>query len=235
MLISKEVLILSGGMGTRIKEVLGEVPKVMAPVSNNPFLFYAINYFLSQGIEKFIFLLGYKYEIIQEYLEKEFPQLNKEYVIEKDPLGTGGAIFEGAQLCSGKNFFAANGDTFFKADLRNMESQHILKNADCSIALKPMESFDRYGSVKFNEDFKINQFIEKKYCSAGYINGGIYLINKEQFLKNEFPKVFSFEKNYLENDQIQKNVYGSVQDAYFIDIGIPTDYARSQIELTDHL
>ena len=107
--------------------------------------------------------------------------------------------------------------------------------ADCTLSLKPMQSFDRYGVVELNNDYSIRSFKEKQFYETGLINGGVYALHAEKFLKESLPEKFSFEKEYLEkkvslaNDD--KRMYGVVQDRYFIDIGIPEDYERAQIEL----
>src|SRR6185295_19332572 len=88
----KQAIILAGGFGTRLKDAVPDLPKCMAPVNGRPFLFYVINYLRSQGIERFIFSLGYKHEVIEEYLTDQFSTLNFQCSVEETPLGTGGAI-----------------------------------------------------------------------------------------------------------------------------------------------
>ena len=203
----------------------------MAPVNGRPFLFYVINYLRSQGIEKFIFSLGYKHEVIGTYLQAEFSTLDFQCLVEKEPLGTGGAILASCYKTSEQIVLVVNGDTIFKVDLEKAFTDHLKHDADCTLLLKPMENFDRYGVVELNEDDSIKSFEEKKFYKRGLINGGVYILNTEQFLAEELPARFSFEKDYLEKYFETKKVYGSVQDEYFIDIGIPEDYFRVQQEL----
>ncbi len=92
-------------------------------------------------------------------------------------------------------------------------------------------NFDRYGVVELNEDDSIKNFKEKQFYKKGLINGGAYILNTEQFIAEELPSKFSFEKDYLEKYFDKRKIYGSVQDKYFIDIGIPEDYFRVQQEL----
>jgi D-glycero-alpha-D-manno-heptose 1-phosphate guanylyltransferase len=94
-----------------------------------------------------------------------------------------------------------------------------------------MENFDRYGAVELNEDNSIAHFNEKQFYKSGLINGGVYLLNTEQFIHEELPEKFSFEKDYLEKYFATRKIFGSVQDDYFIDIGIPEDYYRVQQDL----
>ncbi len=113
---------------------------------------------------------------------------------------------------------------------------HAEKKSACTLALKPMKDFDRYGVVELNEDSSVRSFKEKQFYQSGLINGGVYALNVASFLKEDLPEKFSFEKDYLEKNvnsfnQAQPKLYGSVQDEYFIDIGIPEDYERAQTEL----
>jgi D-glycero-alpha-D-manno-heptose 1-phosphate guanylyltransferase len=227
----KEAIILAGGLGTRLKSAIPDLPKCMAPVNGRPFLFYVINYLRSQGIEKFIFSLGYKHEVVEAYLQTEFPTLDFLSLVEKEPLGTGGAILASCYKTSQQTVLVVNGDTIFKADIENAFREHLKNGSDCTLLLKPMENFDRYGVVELNEDDSIKSFEEKRFYKMGLINGGIYILNTEQFLAEELPGKFSFEKDYLEKYFETRKIYGSVHDEYFIDIGIPEDYFRVQHEL----
>lgn len=95
-----------------------------------------------------------------------------------------------------------------------------------------MQHFNRYGVVEILADGRISSFKEKQAYAHGLINGGVYAINVETFLHEGLPERFSFEKDYLEKRYTQRTMVGLVQDAYFIDIGIPEDYERAQRELT---
>lgn len=224
-----EAIILAGGLGTRLREEVPDLPKCMAPVVGRPFLFYVINYLRIQGISRFIFSLGYKSEIILEWLAEQYPTLDYGYVVEASPLGTGGAIRLAMEKCVEENVLVANGDTLFRVNLERLEEVHSINRADCTIALKPMEDFDRYGAVEITETGKVKKFRDKKHYEAGLINGGIYLVERKAFLTHSFSPVFSFEKEYLE--LLHANTYGYAEDAYFIDIGIPEDYRLADLQL----
>ena len=159
-----------------------------------------------------------------------FRSLKKNYIIEKEQLGTGGAILQGIINSDGEQFIITNGDTFFDVDLKKMMEHH--NEAECSIALKPMINFDRYGSVTLDANNHITEFNEKKFCDKGFINGGVYILNKQAFLKHSFPNKFSFENEYLANKALGKILKGFISNGYFIDIGIPEDYSRAQKELS---
>jgi D-glycero-alpha-D-manno-heptose 1-phosphate guanylyltransferase len=228
----KEAIILAGGLGTRLREAVPDLPKCMAPVAGRPFLFYVINYLRSQRIEKFIFSLGYKHEVIETYLQNQFETLTYQTVIEPEPLGTGGAIQLALSKASEKNIVIANGDTLFKVNIKEASIFHTNKNAECTLLLKPMQHFDRYGVVEISDDNSVNNFKEKQFYSTGTINGGLYIINAAALLSKNFPTKFSFEKDYLEKEFTKMHIYGQVQDEYFIDIGIPEDYNKAQHELS---
>jgi len=227
-----ECIILAGGLGTRLRSIVADVPKCMAPVHNKPFLAYIIAYLESYGIKRFIFSLGYKHEVVTKYLTMHFPRLNAELVVEEEPLGTGGAIRLSCEKAAGNNVIVANGDTLFKADITLLTKLHLSHQADCTLALKPMHDFDRYGVVVLNEDNTIQSFKEKQHYKQGLINGGLYALNVQHFLRENLPQKFSFEKEYLEEFYDKRKMMGSVQDQYFIDIGIPADYERAQRELS---
>ena len=227
----REGLILAGGLGTRLRSVVSDLPKCMAPVAGKPFLFYVINWLRLQGIEKFIFSLGYKHEMIEEYLLDQFSTLNFQCSIEEEPLGTGGAIQLACRKATEKNIIAANGDTLFKINGKDVFSFHIEHEADCTLALKPMNHFDRYGVVELDGNAAVSNFKEKQFYESGLINGGIYVLNVQNFLAKKFPAKFSFEKDFLEKYYQQGKIAGIVQNNYFIDIGIPEDYNRVQEEL----
>ena len=229
---SYEAIILAGGLGTRLRSVVADLPKCMAPVAGRPFLFHVINYLRSQGVEKFIFSLGYMHEAIEDYLKDQFATLRYQVVIENEPLGTGGAARLACMKATEKNVLLANGDTMFKINGAAFSSFHEKNKSACTLSLKPMNDFDRYGVVELNEDNSIKSFKEKQHYESGLINGGIYALNVEQFVSEDFPEKFSFEKDYLEKKFTARKMYGIVQDEYFIDIGIPEDFSRAQQEFS---
>lgn len=221
-----EAIILAGGLGTRLRSVVSDVPKCMAPVNGIPFINFIISYLKNEGTERFILSLGYKSEIVIEYVNKTFPSLEIEYVIEDKPLGTGGAIKLACSKAKAGDVLIVNGDTLFNINLTNFTEFHKKKGADCTVALKEMKHFSRYGAVETDRNMAIIAFHEKKHCETGFINGGIYALNVNSFLQADLPEVFSFEKDFLEKYIGKKIFFGMPCDFYFIDIGIPEDYER---------
>ena len=227
----KEVIVLAGGFGTRLREAVPDLPKVMAPVAGRPFLAFIIDYLRMQGVTRFIFSLGFKAAVIEQFLKEQYPTLDYTTVTETEPLGTGGGIRLALQKAKAKDVLIVNGDTLFKIKANQLYQQHQQKNAECTLALKPMKAFDRYGVVTLGDEERVLSFEEKKWYEEGLINGGVYLLDKEKFFQRSFPPRFSFEKDYLESFCNEAVFLGVKQDDYFIDIGIPADYERAQKEL----
>jgi D-glycero-alpha-D-manno-heptose 1-phosphate guanylyltransferase len=230
-MVISEAIILAGGLGTRLRSAVPDLPKCLAPVAGKPFLCYVINHLQSQGITHFIFSLGYKSEMVEEFLQKEFPSLFLKTSIETEPLGTGGAIKKALEKAKEKSVLIANGDTLFKIDVPLLTGFHTLSGANCTLSLKPMKNFDRYSIVEVDADNVITNFKAKQYVESGCINGGMYALHKNKFLDEDLPKKFSFEKDYLEHYYKKRRMFGLMQDEYFIDIGIPEDYERAQEDL----
>ncbi len=226
----KDAIILAGGLGTRLRSAVPELPKCMAPVNGKPFLHYVIANLHNEGIEHFIFSLGYKQAYISDWLAKNYPASMYTTVIEHEPLGTGGAIAKSCDAVNGKHVFITNGDTLFTASLAALSTMHTTHHAACTLALKSMKNFDRYGVVTTNTDNQITSFKEKMFYEKGLINGGLYALNVESFKQHHWPEKFSFEKDYLEKLIDTKTLFGINADAYFIDIGIPEDFERVQYE-----
>lgn len=223
-----ECIVLAGGLGTRLRNAIGDFPKCMAPVNGKPFLHYIFTYLQEQGCNRVILSLGYKHEIITMWLKEHSWPFEIDHVIEYEPLGTGGGIQLAMKEAKEKNVIVLNGDTMFKVDLNDMITFQSYMSADASVALKEMKDFDRYGVVKIDDDHRIISFEEKQQRAAGLINGGVYIINKEAFLNKGLPERFSFEKEYLEAFVGEGKLYGYKSGSYFIDIGIPQDYEQAQ-------
>ncbi len=228
----KEAIILAGGLGTRLRSAVPDLPKCLAPVGGRPFIGYVTDYFRREGIERFIFALGYKSAHFDTFFRTEFPHGNYAVSLEAEPLGTGGAIRQACDHVEGKTVLILNGDTFFRIGLQDLTEFHAAKHAACTLCLKPMQDIDRFGVVELAADDRVLRFREKQYYPAGLINGGVYALEKAALLHREWPKIFSFEKDYLEAGR-EERLYGLVQDRYFIDIGIPEDYRRAHEELNE--
>ena len=220
-------IILAGGLGTRLKSVINDLPKPMAMINSKPFLHYVFLYLTRQQISKAILSVGYKSPIIEAYFGDKYLDVEIVYSKEEEPLGTGGGIKKAFQLVD--DFaYVLNGDTFFDIDLNVLSKFHLEAAADISLALKPMQRFDRYGTVEMKEE-RIIKFEEKKPVEEGLINGGVYFLNREMLDRVESGK-FSFEKEVLEKYVSVRQINGRIFKDYFIDIGVPEDYSLAQID-----
>lgn len=225
-----EAIVLAGGLGTRLRSILLDVPKPMAPIGEKPFLEYILKYLHHNGIARVILSVGYKWKIIQAYFGNNFMGIELIYSIEDEPLGTGGAIKKALALCKHNNIFVVNGDTFFNVNLQGLK---LPENSQIELSLKPMKNFDRYGCVETNHKGFVTTFTEKGFRESGNINGGIYLLSKNIFDKFSLTEKFSFEE-FIQTNFKQLNISTKVFDDYFIDIGIPEDYHNAQIDLRSY-
>lgn len=229
-----DAIILAGGLGTRLRSVLSDIPKCMAPVAGKPFLSYLLAYLSKYDVNRVILSVGYLREVIFKWIEengKNFP-FEIVYAVEEEPLGTGGGIRLSMLKATSDNVVILNGDTFFDVDLNDLQTAHQNAHRPISLALKPMRNFDRYGRVELDEaDSEIIAFKEKEFCQEGLINGGIYVMDRDSNVFENLPLKFSFETEVLQPQCLKHNLSGFVNSGYFIDIGIPADYQRVQTEL----
>ncbi|EAB5363560.1 nucleotidyltransferase family protein [Campylobacter jejuni] len=213
-----QAIILCGGLGTRLKSVIKDIPKPMAPINDKPFLEFIFEYLKKQGIKEVILAVSYKYEVIKEYFKDEFLGIKIKYSIEKEPLGTGGAIKEALKFIKNEAY-VLNGDTFFDIDLSKLR----LNGSKIYLALKQMNNFDRYGTVNVDGRALVISFEEKVFKKQGLINGGIYLLDKDIFKDFALQEKFSFEE-FLQENYKKLKAKAHIFDDYFIDIGVPEDY-----------
>lgn len=224
-----ECIILAGGFGTRLQSVLSDRPKCLAPIGDKPFLAYLLLYLEQQHVQHVVLSLGYKHELVEEWLQCYHGSLKITTVIEKEPLGTGGGIKLALRQTSETSVFVINGDTFFPIQLSYLLQTHQQSGFKTTLALKPLRDFNRYGSVEVKNQ-RVFAFHEKRFCADGLINGGVYVLQQDVLL--HLPEKFSFETDFLEKEIYGNSIGGYVEDAYFIDIGVPEDYERAQKELT---
>ena len=225
----KEAIILAGGLGTRLKGVIQNIPKPMAQVANKPFLAYLLDYLVKFQYQRVVLAVGYEHEVIIQYFGNSYKNMDLIYAIENEPLGTGGGIANALNKTLTDHVLILNGDSFFQLNLDEFEKAYHTTYNLLTIAIKPMIEFDRYGTVEVKND-RIIAFNEKQYCAKGLINTGIYIINKLNFFKITWPQKFSFETDFMQKYVENNHFIGYMSDGYFIDIGIPEDYHRAQIE-----
>lgn len=227
-----DVIILAGGLGTRLRQVVSELPKCMAPVCGKPFLSYILNYLKRFNINKVILSVGYLRESIIQYIDnhKDSFSFDFDFAVEETPLGTGGGIKLALSKATTQNVIVLNGDTFFDVNLNALIINHLQSDKDVTLALKPMTDFERYGNVILDKNGNVVEFQEKKFCAKGQINGGVYVMRRKNSIMDALPEKFSFETEVLQKQAKVLNINGYICDNYFIDIGIPEDYAKANVE-----
>lgn len=223
-----DVIILAGGLGTRLASVVSDVPKPMAPVAGKPFLDQILGSLPLVNIEKIILAVGHKYEKIVAHYGDHYNGTPIHYSIENKPLGTGGGIGLALKKLSSDCALILNGDTFFDVNLEEFWQIHCTTKKPITLALKQMKTPNRYGTVLL-ESNTIVRFQEKQVgLATGLINGGMYWVNKS--VEDLLPEseIFSFEKEVLEPCVQHNELGGYISDGLFIDIGIPEDYEKAQ-------
>ncbi len=226
-----ECVVLAGGKGTRLRSVVSDLPKCMAPVAGRPFLAWLLDDLREAGFDHIILSLGYKHEAVDAWVATRPDRDSITCVVEEEPLGTGGGVRLALRQAREDAVFILNGDTFFGVDYPAMQAFHRQSGAQATLALKPLRDFDRYGEVTLDGEGRITAFREKRPCAEGLINGGVYLLQRNALA--EMPERFSLEKDYFEPQAESAGLAGFRSEGYFIDIGIPADYARAQRDFAD--
>ena len=224
-----EVVILAGGLGTRLRSVVSEVPKCMAPVAGRPFLWYLLEQLRHYPVSRVILSVGYLRDAVIDWVDEHRAGYPWEFrfAVEEQPLGTGGGVRLAAAQAEGPEVVVLNGDTFFDADLCELLRVRREAGAPIALSLKQMYDFDRYGTVEIDENGKVLSFREKAPCAEGLINGGVSAVDLSSGVLEGHGDRFSFEKDVLEPQCAAGGLCGVRQDGFFIDIGIPADYERA--------
>jgi len=223
--------ILAGGLGTRLRPVVGDIPKPMALVSGRPFLELLLTSLAAKGFERVILSIGYMADRISKHFGRRFAELDLHYVIEEKPLGTGGAVRRALGCCEADHSFVLNGDTYLDLDAGCIEARWQRDRLPMLVAIEVADA-SRYGCLQVSNGC-LERFLEKGTRGPGLINGGCYVLPPS--IVDRFPsaEVFSFERDFLA-DAVLRGPFGIFIDrGRFIDIGVPEDYARAQLELAD--
>jgi len=229
--MTSDAIILAGGLGTRLKEVIDDAPKSMAPVNGRPFLEYQLDLLDRWGLKRVILSVGYKKEIIHLHFGEQYKSMELIYAEEDEPLGTGGAILNALQHVQGYAVFILNGDTYFDINMQRLDDFRRIKECDLCLAIRFEIDPDRFGMLEFDNNNRITRFYEKSTgIDEGYINGGVYVVRKDYLLRFGLPEKFSFEKDFLQKYYQTEEFYGMRCFSYFRDIGIPGDYQKANDE-----
>lgn len=227
-----QAIILAGGLGTRLRPVVSDVPKALAIVRGRPFVEHLLLRLRRQGYGEAILCVGHLADQIVDAIGTgEQLGMRVTYSVESSPLGTGGALKLAQPLISDERFFLLNGDSFLDIWLPDLAAAHELTGARATIALVRHEDAGRYGTVDLADDGSVRSFIEKSEVGGpALINAGVYVVEREVLDFVEPNRPVSFEREVLPA-LIGNGLHGSVVDGFFIDIGIPEDFERAQYSI----
>lgn len=225
----REAIVLAGGFGTRLRHVLPDIPKPMAPICGRPFLEILLGSLARKGFERAVLSLGHMADNISAHFGESFAGMQLVYVVEAQPLGTGGAIRKAMAQCHADHVYVFNGDTFLDVEADDME-QHWQRNHHPIIVGREVGDTVRYGRL-LAANGRVIGFTEKGAAGPGLINAGCYVFNKGQLDAFPLDEPFSLETAYLARAVTLEQFDVFVTQGQFIDIGVPEDYERAQTEL----
>lgn len=221
-------IILAGGLGTRLRSAVPDLPKPMAPVAGKPFLEHQIDFWIAQGVRHFILSVGYRHEAITAHFGNRFHGATIDYAVETTPRGTGGALLlAAAQLPDDAPALLLNGDTWFDVRLDDLAARARKHDADWCFALFRHDDPARYMGVALGRDGRISAL---KSPTAAQANGGVYWFRPAALRRLAFDTHAPLS---LENDLFPRllaqgqRFAGLVCSGAFIDIGVPADYHRA--------
>ena len=224
-------IILAGGLGTRLRSVVPNLPKPMAPLNGRPFLEYQLDYWIAQGVHHFILSVGYRKEAIIAHFGETYCGARIQYVTETEPLGTGGGLLLAMEALPGDEpFLLLNGDTFFEVSLNEIKAFHAARQSDWTFLLFRTSEMDRYMGLDLDMDDRIISLSTASSNGESLANGGVYLISPNIVRRCEFPldEQISLEERIIPDImEIGGKVFGLECKGQFIDIGIPEDYQRA--------
>lgn len=224
-----EAIVLAGGFGTRLKQIVPDLPKPMAPIVGRPFLEILLAALARKGFSRVVLSLGFMADKIVAHFGERYEGMSLSYEVEQQPLGTGGAIRAALLRCATDHVFVFNGDTYL--DLETDELENLWQRSRRPvIVVREVPDTARFGRVEMN-DGQVTAFLEKGMAGAGLINAGCYVLPQRALDAFPLGQNFSIETEYLSKELGRIFINGFVTRGRFIDIGVPEDYARAQIEL----
>jgi len=221
-----EAIVLAGGFGTRLRQVVSDVPKPMAPIAGRPFLEILLGSLAHKNFRRVILSLGCMAEKVSGHFGARFAGLDLAYVVDGTPLGTGGAVRLAMTACNQDHVFVFNGDTYLDLEAELLERQWQSSRCPIVVGRQVPDTF-RYGRLVV-EGSRIISFAEKGIIGPGLINAGCYVLATDALERFPLHQPFSIESDYLVPEVGCGRVEAFVTESAFIDIGIPEDYALAQ-------
>lgn len=225
-----EAIVLAGGFGTRLRQVVPDLPKPMAPIGDRPFLEILLASLSSKGFGRVVLSLGFMADTIVRQFGRRFSGMELVYEIETTPLGTGGAVRQALRHALADHVFVFNGDTYLDLEIAEVEAYWQAHQVPIIVAREVSDSA-RYGRLNVI-DRRIDGFAEKGIAGPGLINAGCYVLPASILDGYRFGNAFSFETDFLSKVVGERRIDVFVTRGQFIDIGVPDDYERAQTELS---
>jgi len=225
-----EAIILAGGLGTRLRSRIRDVPKSMAEVAGKPFLQILFDRLVGQGCSSIVLSLGYLRDVIIDAYQTSYKGVPLTYAIEETPLGTGGAIRLALQQASEPSVLVLNGDTYLDVNFAAMLAAHRSVGRPITMAITQVPDVGRYGGVTTMHG-RVTGFTEKGQTGPGCINAGVYVLERMFPWPENLEERFSFETDILAHHVTQLSPAAFQCDGQFLDIGIPEDLDRAQVDL----
>jgi NDP-sugar pyrophosphorylase family protein len=230
-LLPHRALLLAGGLGTRLRSVLADRPKVLAPVLDRTFLDCLVEQLHREGLRRLVFLLGYRHEMVAAHIAGElaarFQDMEAAVTVEEAPLGTGGALGLARDFCH-ETFLLVNGDTYLEFNARDLVEAHRRSGAMVTIAARLVEDARRYGSLEVDGAGRVRAFREKAVTrQAGLINAGVYVMEPRVLELIPAGVAVSLEQVVLPELLARGERLAAVEvPGRFFDIGTPESYAE---------
>lgn len=221
-----EAIVLVGGLGTRLRSVVADVPKPLAPVAGRPFLAWLLDALAARGMRRIVLATGYMAELVHDVVGTEWLGMTILHSVEPEPLGTGGAIAMARQHILGEAVHVLNGDTFHDYDPFALEVHTRSLSCPVGVSLARVGDVGRYGAAMIREGVVV-EFSEKGKAGPGFINAGCYYLGRDA-LSGLGTGAFSFETTILAPAVARGQVAALCGTGRFIDIGVPEDFARAQ-------
>ena len=226
----RSAVVLAGGLGTRLRQAVPDIPKPMAPVLGRPFLAHQLDYWINQGISEFILSVGYRHEVIMNYFGKSYHGATIHYAVEDEPLGTGGGLLLASRFLPNSDpFLVTNGDTFFEIALTDLKQIHGRTKARFTLSLFRTKEAHRYMSIQLAENGRVISVGNEVAAGSFLVNGGVYIVDPSVLTESGFSigRKFSLEDDLIPNlISSRHELQGYECSGRFIDIGVPRDYFR---------
>ncbi len=229
--MTTSAIVLAGGLGTRLRSVVEDVPKPMARVGERPFLEWLLDYWIDRGITSFVLAVSYRAETIRAHFGERYRSASISYAIEETPLGTGGGLLRAAALLDAHEpFLVLNGDTYFAVERSELDAFADATDADWCFSLFRTEEGGRYMGMHVEENGRIRSLRSNSAEPGRWANGGVYRVHPRALAPFDSlrERVVSLENDIFPRAvEMGQRIFGFTSERPFIDIGLPDDYARA--------